>query len=76
MFQCHVCNSTKAHAKLVSDVFIIDGKPILVEGIPAQVCDYCGEAVFSRETTEEVRRMVHGESHPDRSIQMEVFAFA
>ena len=39
------------------------------------VCANCGEAVFSRETTERVRRMVHGEAKPVKSIQMDVFAY-
>jgi hypothetical protein len=32
--------------------------------------------VFSRETTERVRRMVHGEAKPVKSVQMDVFAFS
>jgi len=75
MFRCHVCNSTEAHEELVSEVFQIDGQPVLVERIPATVCTRCGEAVFSRETTERIRRMVHGEAQPLKSVQMNVFAF-
>ena len=47
-----------------SEVFDIDGKAVRVENIPATVCTQCGESVFSRETTEKVRRMVHGEAKP------------
>jgi YgiT-type zinc finger domain-containing protein len=60
---------------LVSEVFDIDGKPVRVENIPAMVCAHCGEPVFSRDTTEKVRRMVHGEAKPIKSVQMDVFAF-
>ena len=62
--------------ELVNEVFLIDGKFILVENIPASVCAHCGEATFSRETTEKIRRMVHGEAQPVKSIQVDVFAFA
>jgi HTH-type transcriptional regulator / antitoxin MqsA len=31
--------------------------------------------VFSRDATERVRRMVHGEAKPIKSIQMDVFAY-
>jgi len=55
MFKCHVCGSTNAHQELVSEVFQIDGKPVLVEKIPAQVCERCGEEIFSKETVEKVR---------------------
>lgn len=75
MFHCHVCGKTETRQELVSEVFDIDGKPVRVEAIPAAVCTNCGEAVFSREATERVRRMVHGEAKPVKSIQMDVFAY-
>lgn len=75
MFCCHVCGATESSNKLVREVFDIDGRPVLVEGIPATVCAHCGEPVFSRETTERVRRMIRGEAQPFRSVTMEVFAF-
>jgi HTH-type transcriptional regulator/antitoxin MqsA len=76
MFQCHVCGSTEAREEMVNEVFLIDGKFILVENIPAKVCARCSEATFSRETTEKIRRMVHGEAQPTKSVQVDVFAFA
>ncbi len=75
MFRCNVCGSDQAHQELVEELFMIDGKPVLVQNIPARVCDRCGDETFSRETTEKVRRMVHGESRPLRSVRMDVFAF-
>jgi YgiT-type zinc finger domain-containing protein len=61
---------------LVSEVFEIERKRVLVEDIPAYVCARCGEATFSRETTERIRRLVHGEARPVRSVALEVFAYA
>ena len=75
MFRCHVCGKTEGREQSVSDMFDIDGKSVRVENIPATVCTNCGEPVFSRETTEKVRRMVHGEATPVKSVQMDVFAF-
>ena len=49
---------------------------VTVEKIPATICARCGEPVFSRETTEKVRRMVHGQAKPVRSVPLEVFAFS
>lgn len=76
MFKCHVCGATEARTELVSEVFLIDGKFILVEDIPATVCGHCGEPTFSRETTEKIRRMVHGEAQPVKTVQLDVFAFS
>ena len=76
MFKCHVCGSTEAHTELVSEVFQIDGKRVLVENIPAQVCARCGEEVFNKETTERVRLIVHSRKKPIKSVKMDVFAYA
>ena len=75
MFRCHVCGGTAAKSGLVSEVFTIEGRRVLVERIPAQVCERCGEAVFSRETTEHVRRLVH-DTRPARTVPLDVFALA
>jgi len=74
MFRCQVCGETEARSEVVSEVFLIDGLPVLVEGIPALVCARCGDATFSRATTERVRRLVHGETPPVRSVRADVFA--
>lgn len=76
MFRCQVCGSTEARSEVVSEVFLIDGAPVLVEGIPTVVCARCGDATFSRATTERIRRMVHGETRPVRSVRADVFAYA
>ena len=74
MFRCHVCGNTTAKSDFVSEVFVIDGRRVLVENIPAQICERCGEATFSRETTERVRRLVHGEGQPSKTVPLDVFA--
>ncbi|MFQ4139278.1 YgiT-type zinc finger protein [Nodosilinea sp. PGN35] len=75
MFKCHVCGSNQSTTTYVTEIFDIDGKFYLVENIPATVCSNCGEEVFSRETTENIREMLHGEGEPSRSISVDVFAY-
>lgn len=75
MDKCHVCGSYEMVKDLVDEVFLIDGRPVLVEKIPTKVCSRCGEVVFTRETTEKIRRMVHGEARPSRTVHMDVFAY-
>ena len=74
MFKCHVCGGTEARPELVSEVFCIEGRRALVERIPAQVCARCGEAAFSRETTEKIRQLVYGAGQPVKTVPLEVFA--
>ena len=73
---CDVCGATESRTELVSEVFTVDGKHILVEHILARVCVQCGAATFSRDTTEKVRRMVHGEAQLVGEITLEVYEFA
>ena len=76
MFTCAVCNAKESRDELVEDVFRVDGRYVLVEGVPAVVCARCGEQSFSRETAERVRLMVHGEAEATTSVPMQVFDFA
>jgi HTH-type transcriptional regulator/antitoxin MqsA len=74
MFKCHVCGSTASRDELLSEVFTVDDRRVLVERIPGQVCERCGEPTFSSATTEKVRRLVHGEGRPVRTVPLDVFA--
>ena len=76
MFTCSICRAEESREQLVDEVFQIDGKYILVDHIPATVCARCGEETFSRETTEKIRLLVHGQAKPTKSIALEVFEFA
>ena len=76
MFRYHVCGNMSAKSDFVNEIFTVEGRRVLVEQIPAQVCERCGEATFSRETTEKIRRLVHGAGQPVRTVPLEVFAFA
>ena len=76
MFKCHVCGHTAAKSEFVSEVFTVENRRVLVEHIPAQVCAHCGEAAFSRATTEAIRRMVHDKTQPVRTVPLDVFALA
>ena len=76
MFSCHVCGHDAAKAERVSEVFNLGGRRVLGEGIPALICTHCGEATFSRETTERIRLMLHGTGKPVKTVPMDVFAMA
>lgn len=75
MFICHFCGSQEAHQELVDETFRINGKLVLVEQIPAEVCSRCGEVIFSAETAEKVRILVQGQTKPSRAIRVDVFAY-
>ena len=76
MKKCEVCGNTVFHQENVDEFFRVGVESILVEQVPALVCDRCGEATFSRETVEKVRKMVQEHSQPTRRVEVEAFAFA
>ena len=76
MFECRVCRNKWFTTELVNEVFMVEGRRVLVERIPAKVCSRCGEAIFSRETVEKIRRLVHEEPHPTSTVSMDVFELA
>ena len=73
---CNVCNAEESHIEFVEEVFKVDGRYILVDGVPSTVCRRCGERSFSRETTERVRLMVHGQAGATKSVSMQVYEYA
>lgn len=75
MFQCHVCGSRELNTTYVTEVFRVSDKFYLVENIPATVCANCGEEVFSREVTDNIRAILHREGEFSRSISIDVFTY-
>lgn len=76
MSKCDVCGNSTFHEQRVEETFLIEGQLVMVEHIPARVCDRCQDATFDRETVEQVRRMVHGSNRPTRHVSVDVFTFA
>ena len=76
MKKCEVCGNIVFHQETVNEFFRVGGDTMLVEHVPAQVCDRCGETAFDRDTVEKVRRIVQEHSQPTRRVEVEAFAFA
>ena len=75
MATCIVCSADQSLTELVEEVFRVDGRYVLVGDVPATVCQRCGERSFSRETTEKVRLLVHGQATAARSVPLNVYEF-
>ena len=73
MFKCHDCRSEESHTEYVSEIFNIDSKFYLVENIPAEVCSRCGQEIFSAETAEQIRLMLHGEKRLQSRLALTSF---
>jgi HTH-type transcriptional regulator / antitoxin MqsA len=76
MKTCAVCGHNGFHLEHVDEVFRVDGNIVLVEDVPAEVCDQCGEATFSKETVEKIRRMTREDIRHAHKVEVEAFAFS
>ena len=76
MFTCAVCHGKENRRELVEEVYRVESRYVLVDGVPSTVCQRCGERSFSPETTEKVRQLVHGEAKAAKSVPMQVYEFA
>ncbi len=54
----------------------MDDKFIIVENVPARVCEETGEQFFSPETVERIQQTVWGHEIPKRMIETPVYEFA
>jgi len=78
MPECTVCRGKRLQEEPVDKVLNDGGRYVLVTGMPATVCQDCGERSFSREVTERVRLLVHdppGDA-PANSVPMQVYDFS
>jgi YgiT-type zinc finger domain-containing protein len=72
---CEVCGRTSFRNEQVSKAFSIENKLVLVEGIPAEICNHCGEANFDAQVAEQVRHLVRDPHQPARVVPTEVLQF-
>lgn len=77
--QCPQCESTRLRRHLVKSAFWHDDQLILVEDIPAIVCEACGERFYD-DATATVLDLMQGDGFPagqaTRHLSVPVFSFA
>ncbi|HZH32827.1 MAG TPA: YgiT-type zinc finger protein [Pyrinomonadaceae bacterium] len=54
----------------------VDGKFLVIENVPARVCEETGEQFFSPETVERLQQIIWEEQEPKRVIETPVYEFA
>jgi HTH-type transcriptional regulator / antitoxin MqsA len=53
-----------------------EGKYFLVEHVPAEVCERCGEKTYSPEVTDELLKFARDKFKPVKKLEVPVFDFA
>ena len=62
--------------KRVTYTVEVDGRIVVVENVPARVCEETGEQFFSPQTVERIHAIIRGGQKPVRILNTPVFEFA
>lgn len=73
---CEVCGVGRRERKTVDEAFLVNGRWVVVEHIPADVCSHCGEISFDADIGERVRQIVQSGQRPRIAIEADVYEYA
>ena len=75
---CHMCgvDEDAIEAQDVTYHTMFRGKLIVVENVPARVCQQCGETYFPAATSKRLEKIVWQQDEPFRLIEVPVFDYA
>lgn len=65
--KCLECSGVYRQERVV-ECFTVRGDTICIEGIPALVCDVCGDRQFSTEVTRQIQQILRDRRAPDRHV--------
>ncbi|MGB9885631.1 MAG: type II toxin-antitoxin system MqsA family antitoxin [Moorellales bacterium] len=71
---CVFCGS-ELEARRVTFTHEQEGKYLVVENVPAEVCTKCGERTYAPEVTDELLKFARLEFKPVRKVTVPVFDF-
>jgi HTH-type transcriptional regulator/antitoxin MqsA len=73
--KCDVCGVGERRQELIRYHVEFGGKLVVVEHVPALVCDHCGEISIAPQVASSVQRTVWGAKPPIRAIETPVYEF-
>lgn len=69
---CNVCHS-KTESTLTTYTQQYKGQIIIVENVPAQVCEQCGETYFDPDVVERIQALIWSDAEPTRTVTTPVY---
>ncbi|OIO72676.1 MAG: hypothetical protein AUJ85_09670 [Elusimicrobia bacterium CG1_02_37_114] len=73
--KCDLCGG-KVIEKKVSYILFYEGHWVIVENVPASVCQQCGERLFAPKVVEELQNTIWSKQSPVKKIETPVFDLA
>jgi len=75
MANCPICNLGEFESLKFDRPFAVDGHWVLVQNIPAQVCDTCGETTYAEADAARIQDILAGQETPVDFCRIPVFDF-
>ena len=73
---CSVCSSDEYRERLIRYSLDYDGRLVVIENVPARVCDRCGEVSVAPEVVDRLQRTVWSNERPHRTVETQVYEYA
>jgi YgiT-type zinc finger domain-containing protein len=73
--KCEVCGIGVRKSQLISYKLLLEDKLVVVEHVPADVCNHCGEITLTPETVERLQQTVWQSRLPIRMLETPVYEF-
>ena len=71
---CDLCHGKMIRKKVIySQIF--EGRLVVVEDVPAWVCEQCGEVFYEPDVVERLQELIWSRSEPQRVISVPVWEF-
>jgi HTH-type transcriptional regulator / antitoxin MqsA len=72
--ECVFCKG-KVQSKNVTFIYEHDNHVFLIENVPAEVCEKCGEKTYSPEITDEIIKFAKRRFKPVKLVEIPVFDY-
>lgn len=72
---CEVCGVGEQQEMLIRYSLLMDDRLVVVEHVPALVCNHCGETTLSPEVVTQLQQTVSGGPVPLRTLETPVYEF-
>ena len=72
---CEVCGIGQRQPQQVAYSLRVADRLVVVEHVPASVCDHCGETSFSPDTVERLQDTIWQSRRPVRVLETPVYEF-
>jgi YgiT-type zinc finger domain-containing protein len=70
--ECAICHGA-LEEKMVTFTAWAEGQLVVIERVPALVCEACGETYYTPEVVDRVQSLIASDAQPDRTVEAAVY---